>query len=53
MTPRRLITNLLWLLLAAVWLFPLWWTILSSFKTPNVAIFERRFALPAGITFAN
>jgi ABC-type glycerol-3-phosphate transport system permease component len=34
-----------WLILAAVWLFPLGWTILSSFKTSNVAIFER---LPRG-----
>lgn len=53
MTPRRLTINLLWLALAAGWLFPLGWTILSSFKTSNVAIFERPFALPDGITFAN
>ena len=53
MTPRRLTINALWLLLAAVWLFPLGWTILSSFKTSNVAIFERPFALPEGISFAN
>jgi len=53
MTPRRLATNLLWLLLAAAWLFPLAWTIVSSFKTSNVAIFERPFALPEAITFAN
>ena len=53
MTPRRHVINLLWLLLAAVWLFPLGWTILSSFKTSNVAIFERPFALPDGLTFAN
>lgn len=50
---RTSFAQLLWLLLAAVWLFPLAWTILSSFKTSNVAIFERPFALPAGITFAN
>ncbi len=53
MTPRRLVINSLWLLLAAGWLFPLGWTILSSFKTSNVAILERPFALPDGITFAN
>jgi ABC-type glycerol-3-phosphate transport system permease component len=41
MTPRRFAINLLWLALAALWLFPLGWTILSSIKTSNVAIFER------------
>ncbi len=53
MTLRRVSTNSLWLLLAVLWLFPLGWTIFSSFKTSNVAIFERPFALPDGITFAN
>ena len=43
----------LWLLLAAVWLFPLGWTVLSSFKTSKGAIFERPLAPPDGITFAN
>lgn len=42
-----------WLILAAIWLFPLGWTILGSFKTSNVAIFDRPFALPESITFAN
>ena len=41
MTPRRHVINLLWQLLAAAWLVPLAWTILSSIKTSNVAIFER------------
>jgi ABC-type glycerol-3-phosphate transport system permease component len=41
MTPRRFAIHLLWLALAAAWLFALGWTILSSFKTLNVAIFER------------
>ena len=50
---NRHFINSLWLLLAAVWLFPLGWTIFSTFKTSNVAIFERPFALPEGITFAN
>lgn len=53
MNLRRPASTLLWLLLAMAWLFPLGWTILSSFKTSNVAIFQRPFALPEGITFAN
>jgi ABC-type glycerol-3-phosphate transport system permease component len=52
MMPRRLVTNLLWLLLAAAWLFPLGWTILSRFKTSNVAIFKRPFAPPGVIAIS-
>jgi raffinose/stachyose/melibiose transport system permease protein len=52
-SPRPAISNVLWLALAALWLFPLGWTIISSFKTSNVAIFDRPFELPDGITFAN
>ena len=50
---RQHTTHLALLLLAGAWLFPLGWTILSSFKTSRVAIFERPFAIPEGITFAN
>jgi len=53
MKPRALATRTAWVALAVFWLFPLGWTLLSSFKTSNVAIFDRPFSLPEGISFAN
>jgi raffinose/stachyose/melibiose transport system permease protein len=42
-----------WLALAAVFLLPLAWMVLSSFKTSNLAVFDRPFSLPDQITFNN
>lgn len=42
-----------WLLLAALFLLPVVWMVMSSFKMSNIAIFERPFSLPDQITFAN
>ena len=43
----------LWLLLAALFLLPVLWMVMSSFKTSNIAIFEQPFSPPVQITFAN
>jgi raffinose/stachyose/melibiose transport system permease protein len=42
-----------WVLLALLVLYPLIWMVLSSFKTSNVAIFDRPFALPERVYFGN
>jgi raffinose/stachyose/melibiose transport system permease protein len=42
-----------WLALALLFLLPLLWTVMSSFKTSNVAIFDRPFSLPGRVTFLN
>jgi len=42
-----------WLLLALVFLYPLLWMALSSFKSSNVEIFGHPFALPHQISFVN
>ena len=42
-----------WLALALLFLLPLLWTVTSSFKTSNVAIFDRPFSPPNRITFLN
>jgi raffinose/stachyose/melibiose transport system permease protein len=42
-----------WLTLALFFLLPLLWTVMSSFKTSNVAIFDRPFSPPDRITFLN
>jgi ABC-type glycerol-3-phosphate transport system permease component len=45
--------HIAWIVLATLFLLPVLWMVMSSFKTSNIAIFERPFALPAQITFAN
>jgi raffinose/stachyose/melibiose transport system permease protein len=42
-----------WLLLATLFLLPVVWMLMSSFKTSNIAIFDRPFSPPAQITFVN
>src|SRR6266496_5788128 len=42
-----------WLLLALLFLYPLLWMALSSFKSSNAEIFGRPFSLPHQIGFAN
>ena len=39
--------------LACVTLFPLFWMVLSSFKTSNIAVFDEPFALPNQISLEN
>jgi len=50
---KKILAPAAWLMLALLFLWPLFWMILSSLKTSNVAIFEHPFALPAPITFTN
>jgi raffinose/stachyose/melibiose transport system permease protein len=42
-----------WLLLALLFLYPMLWMVLGSFKSSNVEIFGRPFSLPHQISFAN
>src|SRR2546427_5350288 len=42
-----------WLLLALLFLYPLLWMALSSFKSSNAEIFGQPFSLPHQISFAN
>src|SRR5256885_16476976 len=42
-----------WLLLALLFLYPMLWMALSSFKSSNVEIFGHPFSLPHQISFAN
>src|SRR2546425_3779686 len=42
-----------WLLLALLFLYPLLWMALSSFKSSNAEIFVQPFSLPHQIRFAN
>src|SRR5688500_3837237 len=42
-----------WLLLALLFLYPLLWMALSSFKSSNAEIFSQPFSLPHHISFAN
>src|SRR5262245_22677268 len=49
----KLARPIIWILITALFLFPVFWMILSSLKTSNIAIFDQPFALPERITFAN
>jgi raffinose/stachyose/melibiose transport system permease protein len=42
-----------WLVLASVMLYPLFWMIASSFKQSNLEIFGQPFALPSRLQFEN
>jgi len=42
-----------WVVLALLFLYPMLWMLLSSFKTSNVEIFGHPFALPHRISFVN
>jgi raffinose/stachyose/melibiose transport system permease protein len=42
-----------WMVLALLFLYPLLWMILSSFKTSNLEIFGHPFTLPHRISFVN
>src|SRR5947199_8579039 len=42
-----------WLLLALLFLYPLLWKVLSSFKSSNAEIFGQPFSFPHQISFAN
>src|ERR1700682_6191745 len=42
-----------WILLAAVMLYPLAWTVMSSFKASNMEVFEHPFSLPLKWTTKN
>src|SRR5207247_7625143 len=42
-----------WLLLALLFLYPMLWMALSSFKSSNAEIFGQPFSLPHQISFAN
>lgn len=42
-----------WLLLATFFLLPVLWMVMSSFKSSNIAIFDRPFSPPARITLDN
>jgi raffinose/stachyose/melibiose transport system permease protein len=41
------------MILALLFLYPMLWMVVSSFKTSNVEIFGHPFALPHGISFVN
>ncbi|MHB8521676.1 MAG: carbohydrate ABC transporter permease [Limisphaerales bacterium] len=45
--------TLVWLALAVLMLYPLIWTVTSSFKDSNLAIFDHPFTPPGRIDFAN
>jgi len=53
MTLRAFLRRSSWFLLAALFLLPVLWMVMSSFKTSNIAIFERPFSPPGQITFVN
>src|SRR2546425_6809077 len=42
-----------WLILALLFLYPMLWMTLSSFKSSNAEIFGQPFSLPHQISFAN
>src|SRR5881296_2743663 len=42
-----------WLVLALLFLYPMFWMTLSSFKSSNVEIFGHPFTVPHQISFAN
>ncbi len=51
--PRSYFKTLAWALLALVFLYPMLWMTLSSFKSSNVEIFGHPFSLPHQISLAN
>src|SRR5205823_8138336 len=51
--PGSCFKTVAWALIALLFLYPLLWMALSSFKSSNVEIFGHPFALPHRIGFAN
>src|SRR3989442_3428476 len=51
--PGSCFKTVAWALLALLFLYPMLWMALSSFKSSNVEIFGHPFSLPHQISFAN
>src|SRR2546425_13376463 len=51
--PGSCFKTVAWVILALLFLYPMLWMALSSFKSSNVEIFGHPFSLPHHISFAN